>query len=288
MGLSQDAIDLLMILHATGAIPERPAVIEMGAQQLSDDILGARAKLEKLGRTFGAESVCPLPPPLNAIGATGAPADNIPLDPAAPMARDFWTWLGFDYAAVDVDGTPGSLPLDLNFDDVPEQAKGRFDIVTNFGTTEHVANQLNAFKIIHELAAPGGAMLHVLPCQGMLNHGLINYNPKFFWMLSRSNGYKWLYANFSVGGSSYELPGNIIEHVRPFVPSIEATTRDYRTSDCSTVAMLQKTYDIAFVPPLDLGDGMGAAGPALERRYWTVFQPDAFATLPPHALSRRR
>jgi hypothetical protein len=36
-------------------------------------------------------------------------------------------------------------------------------------------------------------MIHNVPTQGLFMHGLVNYNPKFFWMLARSNGYKWLH-----------------------------------------------------------------------------------------------
>src|SRR5205085_2282669 len=123
------------------------------------------------------------------------------LDAAAPMARDFWLWLRFDYAAIDIDDSPGSIPLDLNYDNAPPKEVGRYNLVTNFGTTEHIANQLNAFKVIHELTAPGGVMIHHLPAQGMFNHGLVNYNPKFFWMLARSNGYKFLASQF-LGGDT--------------------------------------------------------------------------------------
>jgi hypothetical protein len=38
----------------------------------------------------------------------------------------------------------------------------------NFGTTEHVANQLNAFKLIHDLAAKGCIMVHTLHGDPML------------------------------------------------------------------------------------------------------------------------
>ena len=75
------------------------------------------------------------------------------LDSKAPPARHFWQWLGFEYAAIDIDGSPGSIPLDLNYDRIPTQAKGKYGLVSNFGTTEHVANQLNAFEIIHDLTA---------------------------------------------------------------------------------------------------------------------------------------
>ena len=113
----------------------------------------------------------------------------------APHARNFWHWLGLGYAAIDIDGSPDAIPLDLNYDDIPKPEKGKYQLITNFGTTEHVANQLNAFKVIHDLTAVNGVMVHNLPAQGMLNHGLVNYNFKFFWMLARSNGYKWLYAD---------------------------------------------------------------------------------------------
>ena len=84
----------------------------------------------------------------------------------APLAREFWTWLGLSYASIDIDGSPGSIPLDLNYDEVPAAFVGQYDVVTNFGTTEHVANQLQSFKIIHDLATPGALMLHVLPASG--------------------------------------------------------------------------------------------------------------------------
>lgn len=277
MALGSDTIDLLIRLRAAGCIPAEPAVVEIGAQQLGDGLLAARAELENLGGIFGAAGACPLPPPLP-TSAGIAHGELKKLDPAAPMARDFWTWLGFQYAAIDIDGSPGSIPLDLNFDAVPDDAAGKFDLVTNFGTTEHVANQLNAFKVVHDLAALGGVMLHHLPAQGMLNHGLINYNPKFFWMLARSNGYKWLYADFTWAPTSYELPRNIIEHMTPFAPDIAARLRDYRTADCGIVVALQKVFDIPFVPPLDVNTGTRTDNPALARRYWTVFTPHAFAT----------
>ena len=48
-------------------------------------------------------------------------------------------------------------------------------MVTNFGTTEHIANQLQSFKIIHDLAAPGALMLHVVPAGGMPMTGPLLY-----------------------------------------------------------------------------------------------------------------
>ena len=103
--------------------------------------------------------------------------------------RDFYRLLGLTYNCIDTDGRFGALPLDLNYDDVPAVHRNKYDFVTNFGTTEHVANQLNCFKIVHELTKPGGYMLHYVPFTGYETHGLVNYTPKFFWYLVRSNFY---------------------------------------------------------------------------------------------------
>lgn len=50
------------------------------------------------------------------------------------MGKDFWLWLGFDYSSIEIDGSPGSIPLDLNYDNVPAGAQGEYE-VTSFGTT---------------------------------------------------------------------------------------------------------------------------------------------------------
>src|SRR5205823_3928504 len=76
------------------------------------------------------------------------------------------------------------------YDDVPPEHRGAYDLVTNCGTTEHVVNQINSFRVIHDLTKPGGGyMLHDLPWSGMFNHGLVNYKPHLFWRLCESNHY---------------------------------------------------------------------------------------------------
>ena len=47
----------------------------------------------------------------------------------------------------------------------------------------------------------------------MLNHGLFSYNPKFFWMLARSNGYAIELMSVRPVPSDAPVPANIV-----FVP----------------------------------------------------------------------
>ncbi len=192
----------------------------------------------------------------------------------APLAREFWTWLGLNYASIDIDGSPGSIPLDLNYDEVPTELIGKYDVVTNFGTTEHVANQLQSFKIAHDLATPGGLMLHVLPSSGALNHGLVSYNPKFFWMLGRSNGYKIAFMTMGQSERNSGLPQNLLEFLALYEPNAADEFAAFRMPVTSIVVALQKVFDTPFVAPLDVPTGTTTEHLSLRERYWSVLKPD--------------
>jgi hypothetical protein len=266
MSIGINMLRLLIDLKTRGYIPGGSSVMDIGAQQLDQGFLAHREELGVMGRLFGIERPCPLPPPLSQPSIAG-------LDPEAPSARQFWAWLGLSYAALDIDGSPGSVALDLNYDEAPSELRGKHHLVTNFGTTEHVANQCQAFKVVHDLTVLGGVMMHNVPVQGMLNHGLVNYNPKFFWMLARSNGYKWLHMDFRISNAVQTLSADIIHEVAAFSPDIVERSQRYCAQICSFVVVMQKTTDMPYVPPLDVNTGAQTDNKILEMRYPTVFKP---------------
>ena len=146
--------------------------------------------------------------------------------------------------------------------------------MTNFGTTEHVANQLQSFKIIHDLAAAGALMLHVLPAGGMLNHGLVAYNPKFFWMLGRSNGYKIVFMTMGWSERDPGLPKDLQDFLALYDREAESEFADFRMPETSVVVVLQKIFDTPFVAPLDVPTGTTTEHASLRERYWSVLKPD--------------
>jgi SAM-dependent methyltransferase len=269
MGLAAGTIELLIRLRQGGFMPTSGTVIEIGAQQLSNAFLRARDRLELLGQLFGATTKLDLPVP----EATTIVGGVEPLSESAPLARQFWEWLGFRYDSIDINGSPNSIPLDLNYDVLPDWARKKFDVVTNFGTTEHIANQLNAFKIIHDLTAPGGIMIHAVPAQGLVNHGLLKYNPKWFWMLARSNDYRWLDFDYASLGHITDLPDNVVDAIAAHRPDIAERKTQYKVVDGALWVTFQKVRDIEFIPPLDVNTGTKTANAALIERYWTVFAP---------------
>lgn len=98
--------------------------------------------------------------------------------------------LGIHYTALDMFDSPGVLFFDLNEDSLPSEMHGAADIVLNFGTTEHVINQLNCFKVAHNACRSGGVMLHSVPYKGPVEHGYFGYNLRFFKDLAEANSYQ--------------------------------------------------------------------------------------------------
>ena len=93
MGLAADTIELMIRLRQGDFIATPGAVIEIGAQQLSNEFLRARDRMEFLGRLFGVTTKLDLPVPQAAEIVDGGVE---PLPETAPMARQFWEWLDFN------------------------------------------------------------------------------------------------------------------------------------------------------------------------------------------------
>ncbi len=203
MGLGGGLLVDLIELKRGGHLNEATKVIEIGAQQLADSFLTSDGLLEEVFALFGRSR-----PDL------GKPHGSFLMAEDAPSSRRFWSALGFDYAALDFDGHRDSIAVDLNRDSVPAQFAGAFDLVVNTGTTEHIANQDNAFRVIHDLTRKGGVAYHELP-GGMTDHGLINYNPRFFWKLRNANDYELLSMKVSASGEE-PVPPHIQENNERF------------------------------------------------------------------------
>jgi hypothetical protein len=241
VGLNARFLQLMVWLKQQEGIAPGQKVIEIGAQQLNNNFLAARADIDRLAKLFGV----PTPDLPSPVGA----GPGHMLHSEAPLAGNFYRSLGFDYSCIDIDGTPGSIPLDLNCDPVPSHLVGQFHLVTNYGTTEHVTNQLNAFKVIHDLAAPGAVMLHELPGAGQINHGFFAYHPKFFERLAQENGYSILFADYDWSKAEPGLPEGVAGFVSDFV---DITKRpEFLHSQSALIVMLRKVRESPFVTPID-------------------------------------
>jgi hypothetical protein len=95
-----------------------------------------------------------------------------------------------EYLAFDIAPNDKTMSFDLNGQDLPRRMKGHYDVVLNFGTTEHVVNQFHCFKTVHDALTVGGIAYHQVPSIGYSDHGYFAYEPKFFTHLAEANGYE--------------------------------------------------------------------------------------------------
>ena len=114
-------------------------------------------------------------------------------------AGELFEGCGFSYKSLDIAKGYRTALFDLNRESVPPVWHAAFDLVLNFGTTEHVLNQENAFRVIHDLTKINGFIVHELPVGGFADHGYVVYTLRFFMDIAQSNRYKIVALRFCEG-----------------------------------------------------------------------------------------
>ena len=269
MALNALNIEMITRLRNEGHFVGTKAIAELGTQEISNEMLEP-GRLDEICEAFGASKRNFLDPSPVEFGYMRPHDHKKTVD-----TRELWEWLGFSHTRITTEDGQNVVPLDLNFDNVPQAMRNTFALVTNIGTTAHFANQIGAFKVVHDLCDKGGIMLHYLPSEGFVTHGLVKYDPKFFWMLARSNGYRWLHWDLNIATSRKKIHKDVVTELKRFNSDAESRTEAYRVSDGNLFVVFQKLYDIEFVPPLDVPNGT-VPSQQMSERYWTVFQPQRF------------
>lgn len=62
----------------------------------------------------------------------------------------------------------------------PLQIRRQFDLVLDFGTSEHVYNVKVVYENIRALCKQGGGIIHLLPANNFCGHGFYQFSPMFF------------------------------------------------------------------------------------------------------------
>ena len=104
--------------------------------------------------------------------------------------KDFFEGRGFRHISIDINGLNGALPMDLR----KPLNLGTFDMVTNFGTSEHVSEdawdgQVECWRNIMEAMHVGSVLVSVTPMPGTNpRHGVWYPHKAFYRELARLNG----------------------------------------------------------------------------------------------------
>ena len=227
MGFSFGTVAHLVHLGKEGSIPRGARVLDFGSQNIAGEL--------------GADNVRSF---FEVFGGAIAEAETIK---EGDKAERLMQLAGFDYTAFDVYESGRTKVFDLNCDAIPAGDVGTYDVVMNYGTSEHVINQYNVFKVAHDALKVGGVMLNSVPFYGTPEHGFFNYHPKFFTALIKANGYKAL--NFEL---SDIFRSGYFDHYHGVAAAENGEKWEFRYTGCALLAVFfQKTTDAPFRAPID-------------------------------------
>lgn len=97
---------------------------------------------------------------------------------------------GIGYDAIDIAVGYKTTVVDLNSSRLPAHMVRAYDTVLNFGTSEHILNQMNVFATIHAATKTNGFIMHSVPSVGYVDHGYYCYTSRFFFDLAGYNEYE--------------------------------------------------------------------------------------------------
>lgn len=178
---------------------------------------------------------------------------------------------GMRYKAFDIFPGYKTELFDLNVQPLSEADRNAYDIVLNFGTTEHVLGQYNAFKVIHDAVRPGGLIFHELPMTGHLNHGFFNYNPVALIAIAEANSYEVLRFSFAGGLDEESIEGRLIPSYRDLPSYAPVSDTDgwtkTRIPTTSVSLLVRKLTDAPFRVSLETSTTVGDVDGAIAAEY---------------------
>ena len=184
MGLDVQALRLLLVARRMGAKFDR--TITLGRQ----DLLLTPLQIRNVCSAFG------LPIDEREAMQIALGKDRF----CEPMLEK----LGATVDSVDANAFEGANIIhDLN-QPMPVELQGRYDVVFDGGTLEHVFNFSTAMRGCLELPEVGGHFIMTSPANNQMGHGFYQFSPElFFRIFSEENGYElraiFLVPTFSEG-----------------------------------------------------------------------------------------
>jgi hypothetical protein len=125
------------------------------------------------------------------------------------IAKRFYQSLGVEHISIDLNGEDEALPIDLD-KPMPFILLNQFDVITNYGTIEHVNNQYQVFTNVHDMCKKGGLVNHIFPPRGHWpGHCRYYYSEDFVRGLAKACDYH--IAGFMIlDKDEYIAPKNLI------------------------------------------------------------------------------
>lgn len=176
--------------------------------------------------------------------ARGSAYDNISGGKNEAFIGELFEKAGIRYEAIDIADGYRTTIVDLNHQPAPPAFRNAFQVVLNFGTTEHLLNQFNAFRVIHDCTQVGGYMVHSLPSVGYTNHGYFTYTPRCMFDVAGYNQYEVVDFWFEGPGAGNDLFQPLSDYSSYF-PALAAATKSMQIGGIGKHLAQMQIQDVA-------------------------------------------
>jgi hypothetical protein len=172
MGQSAQTVALLLLEHIRE--PFTGPVLSYGLQSLNIKYPGALAIFESLG-----------------IRPDPAGMSDTPLPDTVMAFSRVIKLMGLgDLETLDVSDYEGAeIIADLNAP-IPPEFRGRYGLIVDGGTMEHVFDLRQGMKNTADMLRPGGRVVHMSPANNYVNHGFVQLSPAFYHEYYTENGFE--------------------------------------------------------------------------------------------------
>jgi hypothetical protein len=269
-------LTVLEKLHARGCLKSGGAVLDIG----SSNLYGAsESGIREFLRSNGATAAAADSDNIRRL-SEGSAYDAVSGGKNDVFAGELLEKANISYDAIDIADGYKTTILDLNRENAPSHFVKKFDVVINCGTTEHLLNQYNAFKVIHDATKPGGYIFHSVPCVGYSNHGYITYTTRCFFDLAGYNSYEVVDLWFDGPGGANDLYQPIQDYSSYFPVLTEIAARrdgtafgqalkQFNIPDIGLAILLRKVQDRPFMGALEQSTSVGNVPTTVTSQYQT-------------------
>ncbi len=151
--------------------------------------------------------------PFLTLGVQGIYGDNIPDDFKFADFKELLISKGVkNVKTLDLHDARADLRYDLNLP-VPTEEHGRYSVVADIGTLEHVFDVKQCLESCIRMVKEGGLYFLHTNVNGYYNHGLYVFNPRLLVSVLESNHFEIVYLKYStlmIG--MLEIPDPSIRH----------------------------------------------------------------------------
>lgn len=234
MGLGPAAVKMTLELWQKDFFKGMNSVVEMGSQELHLALTDFMELIQMAGLT-------------NYKKENFAALSDWPAGPRC-SSKPFYEILGIkDYACIDLDKHYGAITLDLNRPLEDKSLYGKYDLVTDYGTNEHIFNTAEAYRTMHKLCKPGGILMigQVVYC----GNGYYAYDPSFFEGIAAANNYKILFSSYVISTTTPTRSGSTNQFHIPLSRELLGALDWTKTAQLGIYYAMQKQSESEFNTP---------------------------------------